>query len=116
MHNYPQVTFFILPVLWHHLSYYPLRNSPEQVESLWVKIKDWTNKGHLVVGVYYRSPNQGEPVDEASLLQLQEMCSQALILLVDVNYPCVSWEIHVSGSKQSRRLLESTENKFLVRV
>ena len=34
----------------------PLRNSHEQVESLWVKIRDQTNKGHLVVRVYYRPP------------------------------------------------------------
>jgi len=41
--------------------------------SLWAKIRDWTNKGHLVVRVYYRPPDQGKPVDEAFLLQLQEM-------------------------------------------
>ena len=35
----------------------PLRNSHEQVESLRVKVRDWTNKGHLVVRVYYRSPD-----------------------------------------------------------
>ena len=49
-----------------------LRNSHDQVESLWVKIKDWSSKGHLVVGVCHRPPDQGEPVDEAFLLQLQE--------------------------------------------
>ena len=27
----------------------PLKNSQEQVESLWVKIRDGTNKGQLVV-------------------------------------------------------------------
>ena len=31
---------------------FPLRNSREQVESLWVKIKEWTKKGHLVVCVH----------------------------------------------------------------
>jgi len=29
----------------------PLRNSHEQVDSLRVKVRDWTNKGHLVVRV-----------------------------------------------------------------
>jgi len=48
----------------------PLRNKHEQVESLWVKVNDHTNKGQLVVGVYYRPPDQGKPVDEALLLQL----------------------------------------------
>jgi len=37
-----------------------------------LKIKDWSSKGHLVVGVCHRPPDQGEPVDEAFLLQLQE--------------------------------------------
>ncbi|XP_021237137.1 uncharacterized protein LOC110390225, partial [Numida meleagris] len=46
-----------------------LSNSHDQVESLWVKIKDRSSKGHLVVGVWYRPPDQGEPVDEAFLLQ-----------------------------------------------
>ncbi|PKU31150.1 hypothetical protein llap_18546 [Limosa lapponica baueri] len=31
-----------------------LKNSCEQVKSLWVGIRDWDNKGSLVVGVYYR--------------------------------------------------------------
>ncbi|PKU41806.1 rna-directed dna polymerase from mobile element jockey-like [Limosa lapponica baueri] len=44
-----------------------LKNGHEQIESLWVRIRD--NKGNLVVGVYYRPPNQGEPIDEAFLLR-----------------------------------------------
>ena len=47
-----------------------LKNRQEQVESLWVKIRGGTNKGQLVVGVYYRPPDQEEPVDEISLLLL----------------------------------------------
>jgi len=50
----------------------PLRNSPGQVESLWVKIRDWTNTGRLVVSVYYRTLDQGELVDKALLLRLQK--------------------------------------------
>ena len=49
-----------------------LKNSHEQVESLWVRIRDRGNKGNLVVGVYYRPPDQGEPIDKAFLLQLQK--------------------------------------------
>lgn len=64
----------------------PLRNSRDQVESFWVKIRDQTNGGHLVVRVYYRLPDQGKPSDEDFLLQLQETsCSQALILMEDFN-------------------------------
>jgi len=43
-----------------------LQNSHEQVESLRARIKDWGNKGNLVVGIYYRPPDQGEPTDETS--------------------------------------------------
>jgi len=34
-----------------------LKNSHEQVESLWVRIRDRGNKQNLVVGVYYRPPD-----------------------------------------------------------
>jgi len=34
-----------------------LKNSHEQVESLWVRSNDRGNKGNLVVGVYYRTPD-----------------------------------------------------------
>lgn len=42
-----------------------LRNSHSQVESLWIKIKDWCSKGHLVVGVYCGQHDQGKPIDES---------------------------------------------------
>jgi len=40
-----------------------LKNSHEPVKSLWLRIRDQRNKGNLVVGVYYRLPDQGEPTD-----------------------------------------------------
>jgi len=49
-----------------------MKNSHEQVENLWVRIRDRGNKGNLVVGVCYRPPDQGESTDEALFLQLQE--------------------------------------------
>ncbi|PKU42055.1 hypothetical protein llap_7636 [Limosa lapponica baueri] len=33
-----------------------LKNSQEEVESLWVGTRDRGNKGNLVVGIYYRLP------------------------------------------------------------
>jgi len=48
-----------------------LKNSQEQVESLWVRIRDQSNKGNLALGVYYRLPNKREPSDKAFFLQLQ---------------------------------------------
>ena len=65
-----------------------------------------------MVGVYYRLPDQGEPVDEVSLLLLQEVLhSQALMVVVD--------EICAGKTTQwavckSWRLLESAEDNFLV--
>jgi len=64
-----------------------LKNSHEQVESPWVSIRDRGNKANLMAGVYYRLPDQGEPIDKAFLLQLQEASrSQALVLLGDLNH------------------------------
>jgi len=37
-----------------------------------VRVRDGSNKGSLVAGIYYRPPDQLEPVDEAFFLQLQE--------------------------------------------
>ena len=65
-----------------------LKSSHEQVESLLVRIRDRGNKGNLVVGVFYRPSDQGEPTDEAVFLQLlQASCSQSLVLLGDFNHP-----------------------------
>lgn len=95
----------------------PLRNSHKQIELVGKRaIKDQTNKEHLVVGVYYRPPDQGKPVDKA-LLQLQEsLFSHVLILLGDFNHPDVHWEKNTAGRKQSRRPLECIKDKFLVQV
>jgi len=40
-----------------------LKNSHEQVKSQWARLRDRSNKGNLVVGVYYRLTDQGEPND-----------------------------------------------------
>jgi len=45
-----------------------LRNSHDQLENLWVKIKDRSSKGHLGAGVCCRPPDQEEAVDEAFLI------------------------------------------------
>lgn len=84
---------------------------------MWVKIRDETNKGHLVFGLYYRPPDQDEPVDEAFLHQLQEIsCSQTLVLMRDFNHPYIHWQDNMTSCKQSRRLQEFVEDNFLVQV
>jgi len=92
-----------------------LKNSHEQVKSLWARNRG--NKGNLVVGVYCRLPDQGEPTDEAFFLQLQEaLCSQSLILLWDFNHPDICWKSSMATGRQSRRFLECTEGNFLSKV
>lgn len=69
----------------------------------------------MVVGVYYRLPNQKKPVEE-SLFEKQELsCLQALILIRDFNHPDVPWESKMS-CKLCQRLLMCIENNFLVQV
>lgn len=94
---------------------HPLWNGEEQVGSLWVRIKIWTNQGQLVVGVYGRLPDRGEPTDEASFLQLQKASrSQALVLLGDFNHPYTCWENHTATCKISGNLLKRVDDNFLV--
>jgi len=92
-----------------------LKNSDEQVESLWVR--DRGNKGNLVVGVCYTPPDQGEPTDEAFLLQLQEaLRSQSLVLLGDFSHPDTCWKSSTVSNRKSRRFLECMEDNFLSQV
>ena len=68
-----------------------------------------------MVAVYNRPPDQGEPVDEAFLLQLQEVSrSEALVLMGDFSYPDICWDSSTAGGTQSRRFLESVEDNILV--
>ncbi|PKU47845.1 rna-directed dna polymerase from mobile element jockey-like [Limosa lapponica baueri] len=91
-----------------------LKNSHEQVESLWVGIRDQDNKGSLVVGLYYRPPDQAKPVNDAFLLQLEEASrSQALILLRDFNHLDICWKSNTAGCRHSRKLLECLDDNFL---
>lgn len=53
-----------------------------------------TKKGHLVVGVYYRLLDQGEPADVA-LLEIQEVsCLHALVLVEDFNHTDILGKQH----------------------
>jgi len=93
-----------------------LKSSHKQVESLWARIRDRGNKGNLVVGVYYRPPDQGEPADEDFLLQRQASHSQAFIFLGEFNHPDICWKSSTVSRRQSRRLLECIEENFLSQV
>ena len=43
----------------------------ERVESLWVRIKGQAHMGDVIVGVYYRPPDQEEEVDEVFYKKVQ---------------------------------------------
>jgi len=94
-----------------------LRNSNEQVESLWVKVRGQANKGNLMADVYYRPPNQVEPVDKF-LLQLWEAShSQPPILLGDFIWTSgICWKSSAASCMQSRRLLECVKDNLLIQV
>lgn len=77
---------------WAECEELPLRNSHDQIESLRVKIRYKSNKGHLVFGLYYRSPNKVEPVDQVFLLQLQEALHSQALILMGTSTPHVCWE------------------------
>ena len=69
-----------------------------------------------MVGVCYRPPDQGKSVDEAFLLQLQEvLCLRALVLMGDFNHLDICLNSGIMDGRQSRRFLESVDN-FLVQV
>jgi len=93
----------------------PLKSGCEEVENLQVEIRNRTNKGWLVVEIYYRPPGQAEPVDKAFLLQLQEAsCLQDLILTGDFNHSDIFWENNTASCKQSQRILGSAYDNSLL--
>jgi len=94
-----------------------LKYSHEQVESLWVRIRDGGSKGSLVVGVSYRPPHQGEPSNEAFFLQFQEaLCLQFLVVLGDFNHCDICRKSSTASCRQSRRFLECIEDNCLSQV
>jgi len=94
-----------------------LKNTHDQVKSLWVGIRDRSNKGNLVVGVYCRPSDQGEPIDQACFLQLQKASHlQSLVLLGDFNQTDLYWKSSTVRGRQSRRILECIEKHFLCQV
>jgi len=69
------------------------------VESLCVRIRDRISRGQLVVGVYYRLPDQEEPADEAFCKLKEVSLSQVLILMGDFNHPDIHWQDNVVSCK-----------------
>jgi len=73
--------------------------------------------GDIIVGVYYRPPDQEEEVDEVFYKQLQTASqSQALVLMGDFNHLDISWEDHTATHTQSSRFLQNINDNFLMQV
>ena len=70
-----------------------------------------------MIGIYYRPPDQVEPVDGAFFLQLQEaLRSQMFIPLGDFSHPDICCKSSMANCKQSRRILVWIEDNFLSQV
>jgi len=89
----------------------------EGVESLWVRIKGQAHMDDVIVGVYYRPPDQEEEADESFCRQLKVASqSQSLVPVEDFNHPDISWEDHTVRLTQSRRFLQSINDNFLMQM
>ena len=80
-------------------------------------MRDGTSKGQLVVGVYYRPPDQEELVDEAI-----SVSAPGSFMLAGPHskgdffyHPDICWQGNTVSFKQSGRLLESIDNNLLVK-
>ncbi|KAK4816789.1 hypothetical protein QYF61_022901 [Mycteria americana] len=81
------------------------------------EIKGKANKADIMVGVYYRPPNQDEEADKIFHKQLGEVSqSLALVLVGDFNLPDVCWKYNTEERKRSRRFLECVEDNFLTQL
>ncbi|GAB0184386.1 hypothetical protein GRJ2_000903900 [Grus japonensis] len=89
----------------------------EPIKSLWVRIKGRAGIGDTIVEVSYRPPNQEDRADEDLYRQIgAASCSQALVLMGDLNHPDICWKDNTAGHKQSRRFLECIDDNFLLQV
>ena len=70
-----------------------------------------------MTGVCYRPQDQSEPVNEVFYLQLQEVSRlKVLVLLGSFSHLDICWKSNTERCRQSRRLLECTEDNFLSEV
>ena len=94
-----------------------LGEGEELVESLWVRIKGRAGMADVIVGVYYRSPDQEDEVNEAFYKQL-EVASQfrTLVLMRDFNHPVICWVSNMARHARCRHFLQCVEDNFLMQV
>lgn len=77
----------------------PLKNSHDQMESLWAKIRDKTKKEYLAARVYCKPPDQEELVNKIFF------ASTTRVIMLEGFHPYVE-------SQPFRYLLEKQHNKL----
>ena len=87
------------------------------MERLWVRIKGRAGMADVIVGVYYRSADQEDEVNEAFYKQL-EVASQfrTLVLMRDFNHPVICWVSNMARHARCRHFLQCVEDNFLMQV
>ena len=68
----------------------------------------------MMVGVYYRPPNQGEKLDQEFLSQLTEVVkSKDVVIMGDLNFLDICWEEQSARSDRSCRFLARVQDLHL---
>ncbi|PKU49676.1 mitochondrial fission process protein 1 [Limosa lapponica baueri] len=94
-----------------------VNNGNGSVECLWVRLKGKANKADIMVGVYYRPPNQDIEVNETFYQQLEKLLqSLPLVLVGDFKFPDVCWKYNTAEREQSLMFLECVEDNFLTQL
>jgi len=89
----------------------------DRIESLWLSIKLKASKSDIIVGVYYRPPNQDEEVDKILHRQLGEVSRSLLpVLMGDFKFPDIFWVYNTAKRKQSQRFLECVGDNVLAQM
>ena len=76
------------------------------IESIWIKINGSRNKRSMIVGIYYRPPNQGENEDETFEKQIASVSRKCdVVVMGDFNCPDISWETNSAKSGPSKKFM-----------
>ena len=72
----------------------------ERAETLWVRIKGQAHMGDVIMGEYYRPPDQEEEVEEEAFYRQLQVASQsqALVLTGDFNHPDIAGKTTQPGT------------------
>ena len=89
--------------------------SENRVECLCIRIRRKANRADVIVGVYYRPPNQDREVDERFYRHLGEI-SLALVLVADFNFPDICRKYNTAKQDQSWRFRQCVGDRFLMQL